>query len=191
MRQRCLVGAGSRPWIARGVVIASVLALMALAGAYLVYRWRGDGHVFVIAPADAWVKIRLGGGEPFRLPAGQLFGRDLPQGVHLLHLEREGSAPVERQLRIDEGGQRWVVPAADDQCFLEVDVSESAYGSGGAASITRRRGATPFRVSGSTYLRRGLLPVTRSGSEAVLLLHPVTCDELALDEASLLARVPR
>lgn len=185
------MGARGKPWIVHAVWIASVVALLALGGAYLAHRWRGDGQVYVIAPADASVKIRIGAGEPFRLPAGQLFGRELPQGTHLVHLELEGTLPVEREVRIDQGGQRWVVPVGDEQCFLEVDVTQSAYGSGGAATIARRRGATPFQVSGSTYLRRSLLPVTRRDGEATLLLHPLRCEELTLDDATLLAQVPR
>lgn len=185
------MGARGRRWIARAAIAAAALAALALTGAYFGSRWRGAGHLFVLAPRDREVKIRVDDGEPVRVAAGEVLARDLPQGTHDVEVERDGREPLVHRIRIDRGGQRWVVPSATDQCFLEVDVTESAYGTGGERSIARRRGATPFQVSGSTHLGRSRLPARRGEADAVLLLHPVACDELALDDEALLAQVPR
>ncbi|HEY8431631.1 MAG TPA: hypothetical protein VIL20_24795 [Sandaracinaceae bacterium] len=185
------MGDRARPWIARAALAAAASVMLALVGAYLGSRWRGSGHVFVLAPRDGDVKIRFDDGEPVRVAAGEVIARQLPRGTHRVEVDHGGLAPLVHQVRIDHGGQRWVVPSTEDQCFLEVDVTTSAYGAGGEPSIARRRGATPFRVSGTTHLDRSRLPARRSEPQAVLLLHPVACDELALDDETLLARVPR
>ncbi len=183
--------ARGRRWVARAAAIASGLGLVLLGGTYLSERWRGEGHLFVVAPAGAAVTVRLDEGEPRRVPAGERLARPMSQGTHVVRVEREDGARVDRLVRVDRGGQRWVVPAGDDQCFLELDVSESAYGAGGAPTLLRRRGATPFQISGAARLARSELPARRADGEAVLLLHAVACDDLAQGDDALLARVPR
>lgn len=183
--------ARGKRWVRAGAASAAALALVVLAGASLRERWRGEGHLFVVAPASAGLVVRVDGGEPLHLARGDLFACPLAQGTHVIRLEREDGARVERHLRVDRGGQRWVVPAGDDQCFLELDVSESAYGAGGDATLLRRRGATPFQISGAARVARSELPARRADGEVVLLLHPVPCEELAQGDDALLARVPR
>ncbi|MCZ7681331.1 MAG: hypothetical protein M5U28_22090 [Sandaracinaceae bacterium] len=150
--------ARGRRWVARAAAIASGLGLVLLGGTYLSERWRGEGHLFVVAPAGAAVTVRLDEREPRRVPAGERLACPMSQGTHVVRVEREDGTRVDRLVRVDRGGQRWVVPAGDDQCFLELDVSESAYGAGGAPTLLRRRGATPSRSAARRASRGASCP---------------------------------
>jgi hypothetical protein len=150
----------------------------------------GQSRVHVFAPAGEAVKVRVDDGDAVHVEPGRRFTRGLAPGDHEVRLEREGRAAIVRRVRVERAGQRWVVPVGDDQCFVEVDVTRSAYGEGGAATVERRRRAEAFEVSASTYLSRAELPRSRRSDEAVILVSPIACDSIHLADPALLAHVP-
>lgn len=174
----------------RAAMVGAVIGALALGVAFLATRGRGDALVHVLAPSEEAVKVRIDDGEPVHVAEGELFTRALAPGVHRVRLEREELPAFVQAVRVDRAGQRWVVPAGDDQCFVEVDVTRSAYGEGGEPRVERRRRARPFELSASTYLSRDDLPRTRNSDDAVILVSPVACDAIRLDDPALLAHVP-
>lgn len=172
--------------VAIGTAVVSALVLGVVLASM---RGRGDASVHVFAPSEEAVKVRIDDGEAVHVPEGEGFSATLAPGDHRVRLEREERAPVVHDVHVDHG-QRWVVPVGEDQCFVEVDVTRSAYGRGGDARVERRRAAEPFEVSAATYLSRDELPRERSTDAAVILASPVACEAIELDDRALIAHVP-
>lgn len=105
-----------------GVFVVGVVAIALDA----VWKQRKDGEIVVFAPPDAAARVRIDGGAPIELAAGEIRRVSAGHGAH--DVEVEAPQALHRHATIDSGRQHRGVPTLATQCFVELDVTLSHYG---------------------------------------------------------------
>lgn len=102
-----------------------VLGLVAI-GVDAMWKDRKDGTIVVFAPPDAATRVRIDGGAPFDLAAGEV--RRIPAGHGVHDVDVETPAAIHLHAEVTSGRQHRGVPTLATQCFAELDVTLSHYG---------------------------------------------------------------
>ncbi|PRP96173.1 hypothetical protein [Enhygromyxa salina] len=140
----------------------------------------------VVYSAGPATSVAIDGGEAVELGAGKFQSFAVGPGTH--ELVFDGSRKVSVTL---EAFDRWVVPAAADQCFFSIDVSSSHYSAdgknrlGGPDITKRQQQSEPFKFPPQHYLTEKELPAEVSSGTLLYMLRSLPCDELDRLEAGL------
>lgn len=160
--------------VRKAFIILFVLILVVLIGQILWVSLHPKGGVVVFAPADSAARVRIGEETGTVEPgASQVFA--LSRGSHRIDIQSAES--ISHELDLEEASDLWVVPAAREQCFEELDVTGSHYGAQSKPHVMQRYARTePFLISREFYFSESELPATAPDPpQRVYLLRLIPC----------------
>ena len=147
----------------------------------------GEGWIHVMFPADDIGRLMVDGVEVKALePRNRSRTFLVEQGKHQISVERPSGARASYALDVKDGWAFMVVPVDDQQCFVQIDVTESRYGrsSGPAKVVARLTSHQPADVHDCPSFGVESLPPTIKYDKAMLLDFP--CSLAALSDEQVL-----
>jgi hypothetical protein len=136
-------------WLKRLALPVGVLVVVIGSIVQIKMKEAGDGKMVLFAPPDAPVQLVVDG-KPLDLPAGGFFRMTVKQGAHKV----EVPGVIAHEVVVKSGRDVLGVPTRPDQCFEELDVTLSHYGS--TAGKTGPTVARAFKFSHPFQLGEGL-----------------------------------
>jgi hypothetical protein len=172
----------------RGMMIAAVFLVGV--GALMLWKYlKGSAEVAIVA-AEQDVTVTVDGkavNPPF-VPAGDFARYHLAQGKHTIALT-SGGKTLTREVNLESGFSRFVVPSDEGQCFVVLDVTDASYGRGKAEKpriVERHTDHQPFAFSSSSYFSDGSMPRRIKGSQKVLRVVDLPCDKAGAPDPELI-----
>jgi hypothetical protein len=147
----------------------------------------GEGWIHVMFPADDIGRLMVDGVEVKALqPRNRSRTFLVKQGKHQITVERPSGARASYPLDVRNGAAFMVVPIDGQQCFAQIDVTNSRYGSGaGAATVVARYTShQPADVPDCPSFGVENLPPTIKGDKELLQDFP--CSMATLSDEQLL-----
>lgn len=164
-----------------GVICVGVGAMSLRAYLY------GEGWIHVMFPEGDIGRLMVDGTEvKAHQPRNRTHTFLVKQGKHQISVERPSGARASYSLDVKDGWEFMVVPVDDQQCFVQIDVTESRYGRGTGTAKVLRRYTThqPAHVPDCPAFGVENLPPTTKYDEEMLLDFP--CSMAALSDEQLL-----
>ncbi|MCA9682669.1 MAG: hypothetical protein KC457_10770 [Myxococcales bacterium] len=144
--------------------------------------------VFSAGPATSVV---IDGGQAVEISAGKFQSFAVGPGAHELVFDGERKVSVTL-----EAFDRWVVPAADDQCFFSIDVARSHYSADGKSRLggpdiaKRQQESAAFEFPRNHYLTEKELPSEVSSGTLLYILRSLPCAEIDALQAGSTGEAP-
>lgn len=178
-----------------GMLLASAAPVIIIFGLYALIGGGALGYMFfldpgeahVVCPVDRAIEVKLDHEDPVPVDPGDHVTLRMSRGEHAVRvMDHSTDGVVTHRLDVGSGFFEMVLPAAPQQCFVRLDMTEYTYplyrlkdGEGLSPVVYETyRETEPFKLPSSTYLSEDEMPASlESGSSAYLLLD-FPCDRL-------------
>jgi len=183
------------PWIKNCLLIVFGIPCAILVGYVgVTTHCSGEGELWLLAPADSALSVKVDSRPVPPLPAGGHLILDVAQGTHRMTLKREDTGETARHdLELNSGFDEVFVPPPGAFCLVKLEVADVYYAGGKEKNglyplptlEERLRPTGPLDLKGACAFTEESLPDEISSGGKVYLYQEIPCGMMDSPDATI------